>query len=127
MKLGRMSRHALAALLSLAVATRAQPFRDRASPVPEGARVVLELDKKQFFLGENILLHYRLENTGKTPFTVSFGGDHRGASRHLRFTVRATGPDGVAVADPDPSGFCMGGMGASAWSSRASLTVSRYR
>ena len=80
-------------------------------PVPEGAHVALLLDKEQFFLGENILVHYRLENRGNQPFSVSMGSDYRGASRHLRFRVTAVGKDGKLVADPNPSGMCMGGIG----------------
>ncbi len=80
-------------------------------PVPDGARVTLVLDKPQWFLGENILVHFCLENIGGKPFHFSYGGDYRGASRSLRFKVTATGPDGKPVADPNPSDFCMGGLG----------------
>ena len=80
-------------------------------PVPEGARVTLEMDKPQYFLGENILVHFRLENVGDKPFSYSYGGDYRGGSRSLRFKATATGPDGKPVADPDPSGFNLGGLG----------------
>ena len=82
----------------------------RAVPVPEGAHVCLVLDKKQYFLGENILVHYCVENRGVKPFHISMGGDYRFASRALRFHVTATGEDGQRAADPDPSGFCMGGL-----------------
>ncbi len=74
----------------------------------EGARVTLELEKPEYFLGENILVHYCLENTGKEPFKISVGGDYRG-SRARRFKVRATGEHGKPVDDPDPSGLCFGG------------------
>lgn len=103
---------ALAALLVLAVPASAQRF-GTPMPVPPGARVTLELDKPSYFLGENILVHFRLENVGDKPFSYSYGGDYRGGSRSLRFQVTAVGPDGRPVADPDPSGFNMGGMGAS--------------
>src|SRR5262249_15834343 len=59
-------------------------------PVPAGARVSLVLDKPQYFLGENILVHFCVENVGAEAFTVETGGDYRGASRHLRFPATAT-------------------------------------
>ncbi len=98
-----------AALLLLAVPASAQRF-GAVGLVPEGARVTLEMDKPQFFLGENILVHFRLENVGDKPFSYNYGGDYRGGSRSLRFKVTAVGPDGRPVADPDPSGFNMGGL-----------------
>ena len=78
--------------------------------VPENARLTLVLDKDWYFLGENVLLHYIVQNTGGAPFHVDMGGDYRGASRHLRFKVTAVDEKGKPVADPDPSGFFMGGI-----------------
>jgi hypothetical protein len=80
------------------------------TPVPAHARVSVELDKKEYFLGENVLLHFCVENTGKGPFQINLGGDYRGASRHLRFKVQALDAAGKPCDDPDPSGFCMGGI-----------------
>jgi hypothetical protein len=80
-------------------------------PVPEGAKVTLEFDRPDYFLGENVLVHFVLQNTGDTPFEASWGGDYRGASRHLRFKVTATDEAGQPAEDPDPSGMCMGGLG----------------
>jgi len=80
-------------------------------PVPAGAKVTLELDRSTYFLGENVLVHFILRNTGDTPFVASWGGDYRGASRQLRFTVTATDEAGKVVEDPDPSPRCMGGFG----------------
>jgi hypothetical protein len=81
------------------------------TPIPENARVVLSADRDEYFLGENILVHFELENTGGPAFEAEFGGDYRGASRHLRFSVTATDTSGQPVADPNPSTFCMGGIG----------------
>jgi hypothetical protein len=78
-------------------------------PVPEYARVGLLLDKERYFLGENILIHFFVENRGRESFSINLGGDYRFASRHLRFSVTATDAQGREVPDPDPSGFCMGG------------------
>src|SRR5436190_16087954 len=79
-------------------------------PVPRGARVRVELDRKQYFLGENVLLHFCVENTGGEPFKVEFGGDYRGSPRPLRFSVHAVDAQGKEVADPSPNPMCMGGL-----------------
>ena len=77
------------------------------------SRVVLTLDKGEFFLGENVLVHYCFENTSDQPITVSVGSDYRGASRSLRFKVTVTDDAGTAMPDPDPSGYSLGGIGGS--------------
>lgn len=87
-----------------------ETWGSRDLPYPDGARLTLALTKKEYFLGENILLHFCLENIGKQPFKIDMGGDYRGASRSLRFIVSASDAKGVKVADPDPSRFNMGGM-----------------
>jgi hypothetical protein len=78
---------------------------------PEMARAFIELDRKEYFLGENVLLHFYVENTGKEPFDIEVGGDYRCASRHLRFSVKAFDTGGNLCDDPDPSGYCLGGLG----------------
>jgi len=107
-------------LLSLALIPCALPVHagdesmwagNATQPVPEGAKVTLEFDRPDYFLGENVLVHFVLQNTGDTPFEASWGGDYRGASRHLRFKVTATDEAGEAAEDPDPSPMCMGGFG----------------
>ena len=107
-------------LLSLALIPCALPVHagdesmwagNATQPVPEGAKVTLEFDRLDYFLGENVLMHFVLQNTGDTPFEASWGGDYRGASRHLRFKVTATDEAGQAAEDPDPSTMCMGGLG----------------
>jgi hypothetical protein len=82
-------------------------------PPPGSARVVLSLDKPTFFAGENVLIHYCVENTSAAPFQISHGGDSRGASRSQRFKVTLTDAAGTAVADPDPTGYHEGGLGGS--------------
>jgi hypothetical protein len=111
---------AILSLLFLALIPCALPVRaddesrwaGRATqPVPQSAKVTLEFDRPDYFLGENVLVHFVLQNTGDTPFEASWGHDYRGASRHLRFKVTATDEAGQAAEDPDPSGMCMGGLG----------------
>lgn len=80
------------------------------NPVPAGAKVMLELDSHDCFLGENVLVHFTLENAGSQPFRANFGGDYRGATRSLRFKVTATDEAGRVAEDPDASGMCFGGM-----------------
>ena len=80
-------------------------------PVPPNAKVTLTCDKDEYFLGENILVHFKLENTGGTAFKANFGHDYRGAARALRFKVTATDQNGDSVADPYPNSMCMGGLG----------------
>lgn len=100
--------------------------------VPEGARVRLEVDRAEVFLGENVLVHFILENAGARPFTMSFGGDYRGSSRALRFTVTAVDAAGQAAEDPDPSPVNFGGFGGTRTLKPgerfiASLPLMRYR
>jgi len=78
--------------------------------VPKGAKVTLKTDRTEYFLGENVLVHFILENTSDKPFKACFGGDNRGASRSLRFIVTATDESGNVAEDPDPSKMCFGGM-----------------
>jgi hypothetical protein len=77
----------------------------------KGANIELIFDKQEYFLGENILLHYHVINQGNEPFTISTGGDYRGAPRALRFKVIATDTNDNQVDDPYPSTMCMGGLG----------------
>jgi hypothetical protein len=79
--------------------------------IPKNAQVSISTNKIKYFLGENILLHFKLENTGNKTFQASFGSDYRGAARSLRWIVTATDELGDTVADPYPGGFCMGGIG----------------
>jgi len=83
------------------------------NPVPAGAKVTIECDRQEYFLGENVLLHFTLENKSDQPFEADFGGDYRGATRALRFKVTATDESGRVAEDPDPSEFCGGGFGGS--------------
>jgi len=63
-------------------------------------------------LGENILLHFCLENQSNESFTFYIGGDYRGGTRSNRFKVSVKDKDGNIMLDPDP-GFNLGGIGTS--------------
>lgn len=93
---------------------RGEQVRDD-KPIPQGvpAEVMIRLfcDKPRYYLGENVLLHYEVKNTGQKPIHVETGGDYRGSPRHLRFRVIATDEDGQAMADPTPDPECFGGLG----------------
>ena len=79
--------------------------------IPEGASIRLVPVKKQWFLGENILLHLEVTNNGKQAFDVDSGGDYRGGTRAGRFRVIATNEDGTVQNDPEPTQMRMGGLG----------------
>jgi hypothetical protein len=75
-----------------------------ATPEPTTARglaITVEIPKRRWILGENILAHYVVKNVSEQPVAVSFGGDYRGSSRARRFIVVATDAEGNEVADPD--------------------------
>ena len=102
-------------LIAVAIRRQSNPL-DAKKGVPafhEGARVTLLFDKEEYFLGENILVLYCLENTNETPFWIEMGGDYRDASRSIRFKVTAKNKDDKPVDDPDPSEFCLGGLSSS--------------
>jgi hypothetical protein len=105
----------LAFFLAVAVqAAEPKPYRypriDDKGPVPEGARVTLAVDQPAFFLGENVLIHWTLENNGTEPFEFGMGGDYRGSTRALRFTVTATDAKGKVAEDPDKEHLNFGGL-----------------
>lgn len=104
-----------AATLVLVVAAGPIPvaqFRQIPEPLQPGdARVVLTLDRPSFFLGEQVLVHYCIENISNRPFSISIGGDSRAATRSQRFRVTVTDADGRTMPDPDPTRFNLGGLG----------------
>jgi hypothetical protein len=75
---------------------------DKSYDLPAGLKVSLVSDRTNYFLGENILLHYRIGNVGSYSLTVSVGGDYRGSTRADRFKVTAISAEGKPVADPTP-------------------------
>lgn len=77
--------------------------------MPDGIKISLESEKTNYFLGENILLYYRINNAGSNTFKIAVGGDYRGSTRADRFKVTATNDDGKPVADPTPAMRNFGG------------------
>lgn len=73
-------------------------------------KVSVELDKPEFVLGENVLLHYSVTNQGEEPLRIDVGGDYRGSPRSLRFKVHAYDKAGRRLADPFPNPWCHGGL-----------------
>lgn len=73
-------------------------------------RAVASVEKPTYFIGENIHLHYVLENTGTTTIRFESGGDYRGSSRSSRFDVRVYDSKNVRQADPDPFPSNWGGL-----------------
>jgi len=88
-----------------------QLFGQGKDEVPEGAKVTLKTDRTEYLLGENVLVHFILENTGKEDFKGQMGGDYRGCDRRLRFKVTAMDDKNQLVPSPDPNPMCMGGLG----------------
>ncbi len=79
---------------------------------PDGTvKVSLLADKTEFFIGENILLHYRIEALTDAGVGVDTGGDYRGGNRAFRFVVKAVSASGTEATDPYPSQMNMGGLG----------------
>lgn len=105
--MGRLAMLLLAAAAVLAAPAAASAL-DRPPP-PPGAVVRLEADRSDWLLGEDVHLIFVVENRGTKPFVVSTGGDIRGTSRPVRFTVTATRADGREAPDPDPVQSCSGG------------------
>jgi hypothetical protein len=102
-------RSSACALVLLLWLTAAVGGEERLAYSPD-ARVRVMFDQTEYFLGENILIHFCVENVGTKPFGVTFGGDYRGMSRNTRFQITALDEHGAAVLDPGAIGSDMGGM-----------------
>ena len=100
---------AVAILVALSVSPAGAAAKSVAA-IPPGAKISLLLDRTEFFVGENILLHYGIENTGGPAFSVSVGGDYRGGTRANRFKITASSAAGTPVPDPAPMQWNMGGL-----------------
>jgi hypothetical protein len=107
-----MDRVGTGVVLSVLLACAGMPARAQ-NPATPRSRVVLTLDKNEFFLGENVLIHYCIEALSTDPVKISYGGDYRGASRSLRFKFTVTDASGTVMPDPDPSNYSLGGLGGS--------------
>lgn len=83
---------------------------DLEKPPAANVDITVAPTRAEFFLGEPVLLAYRIGNVGNAPFTISQGGDSHGP-RPVRFTVKITDANGIEVADPFFGGWTMGGLG----------------
>jgi len=110
----------LLTLFSLLLAVSAMSFGADAShnaffpdapPVPAGAKVTVEFDRAEYFLGETVYASFIIENTGAEPFQIFLGSDYSGSMRADRFRVTATDEAGHEAADPFPNAGSMGGLG----------------
>lgn len=99
----------LCALPILAQTPTPAPQRPKL-PAADSMKISLLADKAEFFLGENILLHYRIENTGKEHLGIDVGGDYRGGTRANRFKVTVVDAAGRELPDPAPTQHDMGGL-----------------
>ncbi|TWT97898.1 hypothetical protein Pla108_20520 [Botrimarina colliarenosi] len=92
----------------------AEPVADYSTSIPKGvpagAEIHLAADQPTFYLGENILLHYEVKNSGNEPIVVDWGGDYRGSPRLTRVRVIATDEAGQMVKDPTPDPRNLGGF-----------------
>jgi HEAT repeat protein len=79
------------------------PGQDPAA-VPAGARVTLEADEGEYFVGEAVPLRLVLSNGGDDPFPWCAGPEHGGVH------VRATHEDGREAAAPGVDGTWTGGL-----------------
>lgn len=94
--------------------------------------VTLSSERSQYFLGENVLIHFSVKNIGTLPVKLDVGGDYRGAHRALRFNLEAFDSDGLPAPDPHPNSQCFGGLGyqptlKSGESFQSSLALAHYR
>ncbi len=84
--------------------------RPRATSVSTRLRSSVNADKMKYVFGEPIALIFELRNTGRRPHRFEVGGDYRGATRHISYSVDAIHEDGSAAVDPHPQQTCMGGI-----------------
>lgn len=101
----------LVGLAALTMIFTGQVMADDPTGVPDNAAVRLTTNRDTFFLGENVLVHFELINTGGAAFEADFGGDYRGAMRSVRFKVTGKDASGKALPDPYPSKNHFGGFG----------------
>lgn len=100
----------LASLLLCALTCPLLAAEAKRPPVPKNARAQAESPRKTWLLGENILIHFKLENAGGDPFTAEFGGDYRGAGFATRFKLKVTNEKGEVMPDLNHENH-MGGLG----------------
>jgi len=79
--------------------------------MPEHIYLDYTPDRKSYFIGEPINVHFTMTNDDTDEFHFEEGGDYRGANRHLRYAFTAETEDEKKAVDPKPSQTCFGGLG----------------
>jgi len=78
-------------------------------PVPQTAKVSLSFAAERLRIGDDIQMVFRLQNTGKEPFSYSVGGDYRGSGFPTRCKVVVKNSRGETLPTPDRNVPMMGG------------------
>jgi len=78
-------------------------------PVPEGAVLTVTTEKKEYLLGERVVLLLKLTNEGSRPFTIDPAIWQRSAARDEHVTVVMTDKEGRPAWDPFPESMASGG------------------
>jgi hypothetical protein len=80
---------------------------------PDDLRHLFRLEKKEFLLGEPILVEHRIELNGPGKWNWFVGGNYRSRGRDDNFTFILRHADGEIVPDvyPKPGGLSLGGLG----------------
>jgi hypothetical protein len=99
----------LVTTLGMAVSVCAQ-LEQPAKSIPTNAVILLEFEKTEFLVGENIFANYVISNRGGPVLKPNTGGDYRGGTRASRFKVTAVRVDGYVAPDPQPFQWMMGGL-----------------
>src|SRR5438128_2227845 len=82
--IGTRSRRCARAMLLFLASAGIHSAAEQTRPLAANVRTILTVDKPWSFLGENVLLHYCLENTSNTPIEMIDG------SARNRFKVAMT-------------------------------------
>src|ERR1041384_5392427 len=77
---------------------------------PAHFRLTVRTDQPTYFIGANVLLHFKIKKMEREPIHCSTGGDYRGASRSSRFRIEVFDSSGLLMEDPEPVQNNMGGL-----------------
>ena len=63
-------------------------------------RRTFRLEKREFLLGEPIIVEFRVENDGPGTWYETYGGDYRGTGRPDKYSLELRAAGGASVPDP---------------------------